>query len=161
MHAQIEAIGTVHAPRRTAEDDFWGGEVATITLAAGFTADALAGLDAFSHVEVLYLFHSVDPARIVAGARHPRNNPAWPAVGIFAQRGKNRPNRIGSTICRILRVEGTTLHVAELDAIDGTPVLDLKPAMAEFLPRTPVRQPAWSHELMAAYWRARTEGETG
>ena len=42
--------------------------------------------------------------------------------------------------------------VAELDAIDGTPVLDLKPVMSEFLPREPVRQPSWSHELMREYW---------
>ena len=68
------------------------------------------------------------------------------------ERGKNRPNRIGSTICRIIRVEGTKLFVAELDAIHGTPVLDLKPVMIEFLPRQKLRQPAWSHELMREYW---------
>ena len=83
----------------------------------------------------------MDIAKVVTGARHPRNNTAWPSVGIFAQRGKNRPNRIGSTICRVLRVQGTQLYVAELDAIDKTPVLDIKPVMAEFLPREPVRQP--------------------
>jgi len=75
------------------------------------------------------------------------------AVGIFAQRGKGRPNRLGTTICRVLGVDGTTLRVAELDAIDGTPVVDLKPVMREFLPRSPVIQPAWSTELMASYWR--------
>ena len=105
------------------------------------------------HVEVLYLFHEVEPSKVVTGSRHPRNNKAWPSVGIFAQRGKNRPNRIGSTICRVVRVEGTKLFVAELDAINGTPVLDLKPVMAEFLPRQGVRQPSWSHELMRDYWR--------
>ena len=153
--AHIEPIGYVSAPRPHAEDDFWGGEEAAITLTAPFTAEALAGLADFSHVEVLFLFHEVDPSRIVAGARHPRNNEAWPAVGIFAQRGKNRPNRIGSTMCRLVRVDGTTLHVMELDAIDGTPVLDIKPVMAEFLPRSPVRQPAWSTELMRQYWLQR------
>src|SRR6185295_13305057 len=151
MNAEVRAIGFVHAVRPHAEDDFWGGEEACITLSEPFTAEALQGLADFSHVEVLFLFHEVDPAKIVSGARHPRNNPAWPAVGIFAQRGKNRPNRIGSTICRVVRVDGTTLFVAELDAIDGTPVLDLKPVMAEFLPRQAVRQPAWSRELMRQY----------
>src|SRR5690606_12174880 len=96
--------------------------------------------------------HGVAPEKIVSGARHPRNNRDWPAVGILAQRGKNRPNRLGSTICRVLRVDGRKLWVAELDAIDGTPVLDVKPVMQEFLPREPVRQPAWTHELMQAYW---------
>ena len=155
MIAQIQPIGFVSAQRPHAEDDFWGGEKASIALTEEFTADALQGLADFSHVEVLFFFHEVDTPRIVTGARHPRNNTSWPAVGIFAQRGKNRPNRIGSTICRLLGVEGTRLHVAELDAIDGTPVLDIKPVMAEFLPRQPVRQPAWSSELMRQYWLSR------
>ena len=152
MDFQMQAIGVVQATRLQAEDDFWGGAEACIALADTFSADALDGISAFSHVEVLFVFHKVDPAKIVSGARHPRNNPAWPAVGIFAQRGKNRPNRIGSTICRVIRVEGTRLYVAELDAIDGTPVLDIKPVMTEFLPRQAVRQPDWSHELMGEYW---------
>ena len=100
----------------------------------------------------MYVFDRVDPGKIERGARHPRNNPAWPKVGIFAQRGKNRPNRIGTTICRVERVEGLRLHVTGLDAIDGTPVLDIKPYMAEFGPRGEVRQPSWSHELMAGYF---------
>jgi len=145
-------IGFVEALRPHAEDDFWGGEEACIRLTAEFAADALQGVADFSHVEVLYLFHEVDARKIVTGARHPRNNAEWPAVGIFAQRGKNRPNRIGSTICRVVRVDGTQLFVAELDAIDKTPVLDIKPVMAEFLPREPVRQPRWSKELMSRYW---------
>jgi tRNA (Thr-GGU) A37 N-methylase len=145
-------IGFVEAMRLHAEDDFWGGEEACIRLSGEFTAESLQGLADFSHVEIIYLFHEVDLSKIVTGARHPRNNAAWPCVGIFAQRGKNRPNRIGSTICRVLRVAGTQLYVAELDAIDKTPVLDIKPVMAEFLPRQPVRQPRWSTELMSRYW---------
>jgi tRNA-Thr(GGU) m(6)t(6)A37 methyltransferase TsaA len=149
---EIEPIGFVEAVRAHAEDDFWGGAEACIKLTARFAAEALRGLDAFSHIEVLFHFHQVDPSKIVTGARHPRSNPAWPEVGIFAQRGKNRPNRIGSTICHVIRVEGVRLIVAELDAIDGTPVLDIKPVMVEFLPRDAIRQPAWSHELMQHYW---------
>lgn len=149
---EIRPIGYVTSSRTAAPDDLWGGERARITLTSEFSAEALQGLGAFSHVEVLFLFHQVDPARVVRGARHPRNNAAWPVVGIFAQRGKNRPNRLGSTICRVENTAGTTLTVAELDAIDGTPILDLKPVMAEFLPRGPVRQPAWSRALMREYW---------
>lgn len=152
MTIELEAVGFVEAKRAAAEDDFWGNEQACIVLAPHFAADALQGLAEFSHVEVLFLFDRVDPTGVVTGARHPRNNHEWPTVGIFAQRGKNRPNRIGSTICRLGRVAGTKLFVTELDAIDGTPVLDIKPVMAEFLPREAVRQPAWSHELMANYW---------
>ena len=148
-------VGFVEGARAQAEDDYWGGEQACITLTDRFAADALAGLAEFSHVEVLFVFHQVDPAGAVTGTRHPRNDPALPAVGIFAQRARNRPNRLGSTICRVVRVAGRRLLVAELDAIDGTPVLDLKPVMSEFLPREPLRQPAWSRELMRHYWERR------
>ena len=150
---EIEPIGHVETIRHEATDDDWGGTESRIVLDERFEADALQGLDEFSHVEVIFHFDRVAPARVVSGARHPRNNTDWPAVGIFAQRGKNRPNRLGSTICRVLGCEGRVLRVAELDAIDGTPVVDLKPVMREFLPREPVRQPAWVAELMLAYWR--------
>jgi tRNA (adenine37-N6)-methyltransferase len=148
-------IGYVEAIRPHAEDDFWGGERSCIALVEGYGADALQGLSDFSHVEILYYFHEVEESKIVTGARHPRDNPNWPKVGIFAQRGKNRPNRLGTTISRVLRIEETRLYLSELDAIDKTPVLDIKPVMTEFLPREPVRQPAWSHELMRQYWLAR------
>jgi len=127
----------------------------TIQLAPGFDPESLVGLTDFSHIEVLYHFHKVDPSGVVKGARHPRDNLAWPLTGIFAQRGKNRPNRLGSTICRLLGIEGARLQVKGLDAIDGTPVLDLKPVMREFLPRGIVVQPAWSEELMKHYWGGR------
>lgn len=152
MQIQIEPIAYVQAGRQVAEDDFWGDTEARIVLADGIEAEALQGLEGFSHVEVLFFFDQVAPEKIVRGARHPRNNPDWPAVGIFAQRGKNRPNRLGSTVCRILGRDGNVLRVAELDAIDGTPVVDLKPVMHEFLPRGEVRQPDWSRELMRQYW---------
>lgn len=90
-------IGTVRGGRAEPTDDAWDGVEARIELdPAQFTAEAMAGLGEFSHVEVLTHFHKVAPATIETGARHPRGNAAWPKVGIFAQRGKNRPNRIGA-----------------------------------------------------------------
>ena len=97
--------------------------------------------------------NQVDPAKVEKTARHPRNNTAWPKVGIFAQRGKNRPNRIGSTICRIQKVDGLRLHLEGLDAVDGTPVLDIKPWVEEFGPRGIHQQPMWITELMKVYWK--------
>ena len=76
----------------------------------------------------------------------------WPKIGIFAQRGKNRPNRIGVSVCRLVKVEGLKITVEELDAIDGTPVLDVKPYIREFGPRGEVRQPGWATELMTEYY---------
>jgi tRNA (adenine37-N6)-methyltransferase len=148
----VRAIGFVASSRREAIDDDWGGIEATITLVEPYGADALRGLDGFSHVEVVFVFHGVDPDAVQTGSRVPRNNPAWPEVGILAQRAKMRPNRIGVTTCELVRVDGTALRVRGLDAIDGTPVLDIKPYMTEFGPRGTVTQPEWSHELMAGYW---------
>jgi tRNA-Thr(GGU) m(6)t(6)A37 methyltransferase TsaA len=150
----VEPIGYVSSERHEAIDDDWDSVTATITLEPRFSAQALQGLEDFSHVEVVYVFDQVEAASIETKARHPRNNPQWPEVGIFAQRAKMRPNRLGVSVCRLLSVSGTTLTVAALDAIDGSPVLDLKPYLTEFAPRAPVRQPAWTHELMASYWRA-------
>ncbi|HKP60906.1 MAG TPA: SAM-dependent methyltransferase [Polyangiales bacterium] len=149
----LHPIGRVHSTRSAVVDDDWDRETAFIELdSSQFDDDALLGLDSFSHVEVLFLMDRVEPQKIETGARHPRNNQAWPKIGIFAQRGKNRPNRLGTTICRVLRVEGKKLHVQGLDAVDGTPVVDLKPWVDEFGPRGQTRQPEWMSELMRGYF---------
>ncbi len=149
----VHPIGHVRSTRALPEDDHWDSVVSSIALdATQFTPDALLGLASFSHVEVVFLFDRVAASAIETGARHPRGNAEWPRIGIFAQRGKNRPNRLGTTICRIVRVDGLELHVIGLDAIDGTPVLDLKPWVREFGPRGDVDQPAWMTELMREYW---------
>jgi tRNA-Thr(GGU) m(6)t(6)A37 methyltransferase TsaA len=152
---EISPIGIVRSSIEQPIDDVWGGVQCRIDLdASRFTPDCLEGLSDFSHVEVVFLFHRVQDSQIVTGARHPRNRQEWPKAGIFAQRGRNRPNRIGVTICRLLKVEGLSLEVAGLDAINETPVLDIKPYMREFAARGDVRQPAWAAELMAGYWNA-------
>ena len=148
----LDPVATVVGGRAEAEDDHWLSVTSAVVLDERFPEDALQGLDAFSHVEVVYVFHQVDETKIETKARHPRNNPNWPLVGIFAQRAKGRPNRIGITTCEVVSVDGLHVHVRGLDAIDGTPVVDIKPYMTEFAPRTEVRQPAWSKELMAGYW---------
>ena len=155
MTFTVDPIGFVTSSRSEAIDDDWDNETSSIELdATRFTPEALLGLDSFTHVEVLYVFDQVPESKIETGARHPRGNTEWPRVGIFAQRGKNRPNRIGHTVAQILSVEGLVVTVRGLDAIDGTPVIDLKPWMTEFGPRGDIRQPAWSTELMRDYWDA-------
>ena len=152
MQFTVESVARVRCPRPAAQDDLWGPVESTIELDNRFDAAALQGLDGFSHLEVVYLFDQVDPAQVNTGARHPRNNPGWPQMGIFAQRARKRPNRIGVSCCSLLGVSGRTIRVRGLDAIDGTPVLDIKPVIAEFLPQGALRQPAWCAELMAQYW---------
>jgi tRNA (Thr-GGU) A37 N-methylase len=149
----LTPIGVVRGGRAEPEDDGWDAEVCTIELdASRFTPEVVAGLADFSHVEVVFHFHLVDEAKVVTTARHPREREDWPKVGIFAQRGRVRPNRLAVSVAALEGVDGTNVTVRGLDAIDGTPVLDLKPVMREFLPRGEVRQPAWSTELMAGYW---------
>lgn len=150
----MRPIGRVVSARAEPEDDGWDAVECRIELdPARFGPEALAGLADFSHAEILFVFDRVAEAEIETGARHPRGRKDWPKVGIFAQRGKNRPNRIGSTVARILGVEGLTLRLEGLDAVDGTPVLDIKPWMGGFAPRWAVREPAWTAEIMAEYWR--------
>ena len=149
----IEPVGTVRGGRSDPIDDDWGGSIATIELdPKRFTQEALMGLEAFSHAEILYLFNKVSDDKIESCARHPRDRSDWPKIGIFAQRGKHRPNRLGVTMCRIISVEGLTLNIEGLDAIDGTPVIDIKPVMSGFQPRGEFREPQWALEIMEAYW---------
>jgi tRNA-Thr(GGU) m(6)t(6)A37 methyltransferase TsaA len=148
----LEPIGVVVGGRTEPIDDDWGGVEAVVRLDRGrFGPDAVAGLDEFSHLCVVFQFHLVDESAVVQGARHPRGNPEWPLVGMFAQRAKMRPNRLGVSNCSLVSVEGLDLHVRGLDAIDGSPVLDIKPFMREFEPTRTV-QPAWATELMRGYY---------
>jgi tRNA-Thr(GGU) m(6)t(6)A37 methyltransferase TsaA len=149
---QLRPIAHVRGGRAEPSDDGWDAAAAAIELTPEFGPEALAGLDGFSHVEVVFLFHRVAESAVVVGARHPRGRVDWPKVGIFAQRGKDRPNRLGVSVCRLVAVEGTCVRVAGLDAIDGTPVLDLKPVMRGFLPRGELREPLWASALMRGYW---------
>jgi tRNA-Thr(GGU) m(6)t(6)A37 methyltransferase TsaA len=147
----LEPIGAVIGGRSEPIDDDWGSVEAVIRLADRFDLDAVSGLDAFSHLCVVFQFHLVDESAVVTGARHPRGNPDWPLVGMFAQRAKMRPNRLGVSNCELRSIDGRDLYVRGLDAIDGTPVLDIKPFMREFEPAA-TTQPAWATELMAGYY---------
>ncbi len=149
---EVVPIGWVRTARAEVRDDFWGDVVSTIEIDERFALESVEGLAEFSHLEVVYQFHAVKEESIELGARHPRNRLDWPRVGIFAQRPKMRPNRIGVSRCNLVRVEGRVLTVRRLDAIDGTPVLDVKPYMREFGPIGPVTQPDWATELMKDYY---------
>ena len=149
----LTPIGIVRSARTEPVDDDWDSIETRIELdPALFASDATAGLSDFSHIEVVYHFDRVGDDEINTGARHPRGRNDWPLVGILAQRGKGRPNRVGVTACRLLSVDGLTLRVQGLDAIGGTPVIDIKPVMKGFLPRGEIREPEWASELMKGYW---------
>ena len=138
--------------RKEAVDDFWGDTVSEIRLHDTIPESSLDGIETFSHAEIFFVFDKVtDP--VVYGSVHPRGNTNWPKVGIFVQRKKNRPNLIGATICEIVKRDGRSLWVKMLDAIDETPVIDIKPVWQGFLPQKEVKEPSWSKELMENYYK--------
>lgn len=153
MAITMEPIGHVRGGRSGRDDDEWGLAEAEIVLdPAQVEADATLGLTEFSHVVVVFVFDRLAPDAVVRGARHPRGRTDWPKVGVLAQRGSPRPNRIGVTTCELVWAEGHRVCLRGLDAMDGTPVLDIKPHMEGFGPRGQVREPAWVAEIMAQYW---------
>ena len=151
MNIVLHPVAFVKNLRPEPGDDFWGAVVSEIELAPDIPANAFDGIGDFSHLEIIFHFHKADSSSAVYNY-HPRGNTNWPKVGIFAQRKRDRPNMIGLTIAELIKHEGNKIWVRHLDANDGTPVLDIKPVMKEFLPETEIRQPKWSHELMKEYW---------
>jgi tRNA-Thr(GGU) m(6)t(6)A37 methyltransferase TsaA len=150
---RISPIGFVRGGRREATKDGWGDNRSRLELdPSRFMPEALLGLEELSHIEVLFYFHIDADEPVETGARHPRGRTDWPKVGIFAQRGRMRPNRIGVSICLVRKVHDLTIEVEGLDAVDGTPLLDIKPVWPGCAPRGPQRSPAWADELMAKYW---------
>ncbi|MGG2015446.1 SAM-dependent methyltransferase [Bacillus sp. S10(2024)] len=153
----LQPIAFVHNERISVEDDLWGEVESVIEMTDLYTEESLQGVEQFSHIEVIFYFNRVREENIQYTARHPRNNKEYPKIGIFVQRGKNRPNRLGATIVKVVRREGKRLVVQGLDAIDGTPILDVKPVMKEFLPNEDIKQPDWATELMKNYWKGSEE----
>jgi Uncharacterized conserved protein len=155
----MESLAWVVGGRVEATDDYWGGTRSIIRIdSSRFRSDATKGLEAFSHLEIAWRFHLTDPTDLNLGARRPRDNPAWPEVGIFGHRNMRRLNWLGVSRCRLLKVDGLDLHVEDLDAVDGSPVLDIKPWFSEFGPRGEVRQPAWTTEMLRDYFAPAVHG---
>ncbi len=152
MTFTINPIAFVKNSRKEIEDDHWGSIISEIELVDEFNEEALSGISDFSHLEIIFYFNKVTDEMIQYNARHPRNNIHYPKVGIFAQRGKNRPNKLGLTSVELLKHSGRILTVKGLDAIDGTPIIDIKPIMKEFLPKGEIKQAEWSKSLMEKYW---------
>jgi tRNA (Thr-GGU) A37 N-methylase len=149
----VEPVAHVVGGRVEPTDDYWGGVRSIIRIdGTRYDADATAGLTEFSHLEVVFRFHLTDPTDVNLGARRPRDNPNWPAVGIFGHRNMRRINWLGVSRCRLIEVDGLDLHVEELDAVNGTPVLDVKPWFNEFGPRGKVRQASWSTQMLHDYF---------
>ena len=147
---EIKPIAYVKNSRKEPTDDYWAEVISEIVLVYNFDEEAFDGIETFSHLHIIFHFHKSE--KIVNGAGHPRGNKEYPKVGIFAQRKKDRPNHLGLTTVKLLKHEGRVLTVSHLDAIDGTPIVDIKPVLKEFLPQDEIVQPEWSSDLMRKYW---------
>jgi tRNA-Thr(GGU) m(6)t(6)A37 methyltransferase TsaA len=156
MH-HVVPVATVVGGRDEWFEDGWGNVTAVLRIADHLPDDVTLGLDGFSHLEVVFLFDRADPGAVTFHARRPRGDARWPEVGLFAARGPMRPNRLGVSRCRLVDVAGRDLHVRGLDALSGSPVLDIKPWIAEF-GVTDEFQPQWVSDFMAPYY-APIEGD--
>ncbi len=152
MSIILEPVAFVKNTRTDLSDDYWGTVISEIELLPHVPSKAFNGIEEFSHLEIVFHFDKSDRSKAVFFG-HPRGNKGWPEVGIYAQRKRDRPNAIGITIAELVKREGNKIWVKYLDAIDGTPILDIKPVMKEFLPTKEIKQPKWSVELMKEYWK--------
>jgi tRNA-Thr(GGU) m(6)t(6)A37 methyltransferase TsaA len=148
---EMVPIGFVRNAVKETIDDNWGSVASRLTLEPQF-AKGIRHLDQFSHaIIVTYLHRSkFDPAKNLL--RRPRGLDSMPEVGIFSQRAKDRPNPIGITAVKIVAVGKDYVDVQGLDAIDGTPILDIKPYFLQFDCVPMAKTPAWVNELMKTYF---------
>src|ERR1700754_662169 len=147
MSITLHPIATIKNNRITVSDDNWGEVISEIILSDGIPEAAFNNIERFSHLEIVYYFHKLGDNKVV-WSRHPRDNPDFPDMGLFAQRTKDRPSRIGLSTVELIEHKGRSIWVKMLDAIDGTPVLDIKPVFTEFQPKGNVKQPEWVGLLM-------------
>jgi len=123
----------------------WDKVVSQLIVRPDF-ADALEGLKEFSHLIVLFWFHLSPAGENAAHKTHPQMRPDMPLVGVFATRSPVRPNPLGMAVVKLEGHIKNVLIVTGLDALDGTPILDIKP----YLPGDSVAKikvPDWVHKL--------------
>lgn len=152
MEIKLTPIATVKNLRAIPIDDCWEEIISEIELADNIPTEVFKSISDFSHLEIIYLFDKVKNNDVIYSGR-PRGNPNYPLVGIFAQRKKDRPNTLGLCTVELIEHKGRIIKVKYLDAIDGTPVLDIKPVFKEFQPKGQIRQPNWVADLMKHYWK--------
>jgi tRNA-Thr(GGU) m(6)t(6)A37 methyltransferase TsaA len=143
----LKPIGRVHNPIRKKKSEGWESVVSEIVLFSRYE-EALEGVEEYSHLLILF-WVSRTPSRS-RGRRlkiHPKSRPDLPLVGIFATRTQYRPNPIGLTQVQLLKRRKNVLRVKGLDALNGTPVLDIKPISPRTERAVKTRVPEWYHRL--------------
>ncbi|MFD9503463.1 SAM-dependent methyltransferase [Streptomyces sp. NPDC060035] len=155
---EVSSIATVVGGHSRVLDDHQGGVQSIIRFHSTYPLETLQGIEEFSHLTVIWRFHLARLEDVQLHARSPRGNPQWPATGTFVHRNHRRPNQLAISYPRLLDVDGRDLLVTDLDAVDGTPVIDLGPYFEQMGPRGAVRQPAWPGEMLdPSYWANASE----
>lgn len=147
----ITEIGTIKSFIGEEKDDGWGGVTAQIQVLPEYAA-GLHGIERFSHLIVVFWMHKASFNAASDLIRRPRGREDMPEIGIFAQRAKHRPNPIGITAVELIGVDKNILEVKGLDAINETPVLDIKPYFPEFDRVSNPQIPEWTARLMQDYF---------
>jgi len=153
-NVQYRPVGIVHSPFKSGEGSprqAVGAEGSRGTIEVDpDLVEGLADLDGFSHVLVIFHMHRVTDGRLTA-------HPPWDDKphGVFATCSPYRPNPIGVSVVRLDRVEGNVLQISNLDMLDGSPVLDLKPYVPDLFPRDELRV-GWLEGKVRGMTRSRT-----
>ena len=148
---KFKPVAWVKNSRTEPTDDHWGNIISEIVLDETIPKEAFNQITDFSHLEIIYSFDKARENNILY-SRRPRGNPDYPDMGIFAQRNKDRPNHIGLCTVELIWHKERSIGVKMLDAIEGTPVLDIKPVFKEFRLTNEIRQPDWVADLMKHYF---------
>ncbi|MGL5151772.1 MAG: tRNA (N6-threonylcarbamoyladenosine(37)-N6)-methyltransferase TrmO [Clostridium sp.] len=150
MSYKVYPIGVVQSQIKDTVDYDWGDVVSEIIIDESYK-DGLKGLKTFSHCSVVYFLHKAKFKLEEDIERRPQGREDMPLIGIFSQRAKSRPNPIGITSVEILEVNNNVITVKGLDAIDGTPVLDIKPYYPAY-DKKEAKTPVWVDKLMEDYF---------
>ena len=145
----MEPIGYVSNNIDSPRDDSWA-EVESKIIIERHLSPALEGLSEFSHILVVFWMHQAQPPAVLR--RRPQGRDDMPEMGLLAQRARHRPNPIGITTVILVSVAGNEITVRGLDAINGTPVLDIKPYYPDFDRPAGAKTPAWVSRLMKGYF---------
>jgi tRNA-Thr(GGU) m(6)t(6)A37 methyltransferase TsaA len=149
---KMSPIGSVKCAVNTMSEGGWGKIDSVIELDAKY-APGLQGLAGFSHILVLFLLDRSQDFDINKQLlRRPRGMEDLDPVGVFAQRTKYRPNPLAVTAVQLLGIDGNVVRVRGLDALDGTPVLDIKPYMPPFDRMEDVKMPPWVSHFIEGYF---------
>ena len=147
----FDPVGFVESAAVEKKDHCWGELISHIVINEDLS-DGLRGLENFSHIIVVYHLNEANFEKEKHLVRRPQGRNDMPMVGIFSQRAKDRPNPIGITAVKLISIKENVIEVQGLDAIDRTPILDIKPYYPQYDLKENATVPEWVDILMENYF---------